>query len=256
MKEWIGELTHADLTTPEAQQSLEKYDSRDEALVGGLNAIRQVGKPFKLPKTMADVDHWPDEKDREAFHSGIKELRGGVKTVDDLKDVNFADGLADARHVNEDLVKVVKDFSVERGLSKKDVQDLAKLVNKIAQTGLNTQKASFEQEQKTNTEKVVTGLEAIYGGSDGVDKCKENVRKMLQNDCGLSAHEYEQAKEGLVDLATTKNLILSKALFNLSENFKEGSTTKPTTPGGTPEGDEAPIEKILPDLAKAANWVE
>ena len=254
MKEWIGELTHDELVTPEAQQSLEKYNSHEEALVGGLNAMKVVGKPYKLPKTMADVEHWPNEKDRQSFHAGMKELRGSVKSVDDLKDVNFAEGLADARHVSEDLVKAVKEFAVEKGYSKKDVQELASMNNKVFTQVFNAQKAATDQAVKANEEKVITGLEALYGGPDGVSKCKENVGRMLQNHCGLSSEEFDQASDLLIGIATTKNLVLSKALFNLSEGYKEGTTGKPNAPSIPGAGEEITIEEELPDLAKAAGW--
>lgn len=73
---WLDE--HADLSA-EDRTTLSKYKTRDEALKGSANAIRQVGKSIR----------WPDDKtsdeDRVSFDDKVHEYQGVPKTKEDYK---------------------------------------------------------------------------------------------------------------------------------------------------------------------------
>jgi len=255
MPEWASGFTNEQLTTPEAQEWLGKYTSPEEALAGGFNAAKTVGKPFRLPESLdklsddkvrgeftsaidrlmgpyrlpESLDKLPDDKSRGEFSSRIGKLMGAVEKEEDLADVNFADGLADARTVNAELVGAFKKFAIAEKLPKALVGKLAKFNNEFATQLVAAQEAARTESAK----KVNEALVPLYGGDEGIKKHNEMVRRLFKNHAGLSAQEYEEAAPGLVDSGITQNLALCKALYNIAkQTVPENVTESVTAPGG------------------------
>ena len=243
---WTDELTHEQLATPEAKSWLSKYSSKDEALAGGYNAAKQVGKPFKLPESMDKVESWPDENDRKAFHEHLGKLTGAISSEADLEDIDFAEGLADARHVNEDLVKGFKEFAVQEKIPKSVLKKLVAWNNQFA-TQYNLDR---QQKQKEAAEKADQTLKPLFGNDLNVHD--ERVKRLFMNHCGLSAKEYEESIVGLLNSGIASNAILRKALYNLSKDIvPEDSTEKQDQPKGEPP--KSTIKSRLPKTS-AAIW--
>ncbi len=245
MEHWTDDVKHQELQTPEAKAVLSKYNSNDDALVGGLNAIKQVGRPFKLPDSL---DNLPDDATRADFTGKIGKLMGAVENDEAMVDVNFADGLPDAKTVDAKLVTAFKAFAIENKLPKSLVAAIAKFNNqyavKIRQTN---QQGVIDTATKVNGE-----LLPLFGGEDGIKKHNENVKRMFQNHGGLTNEEFEAVVPGLVESGITKSTPLSKALYNIAAKFGEGKTEDPGGGGGKVE--EPGIKEELPVTAGILGW--
>ncbi len=245
MKEWIGELEHRDLKTTDAMAALDKYNSAEDALVGGLNAMKQIGKPFKLPESL---DKLPDDATRQSFTNQINKILGAVEKEEDLADVDFAEGLADARSQKEGLVEAIKKFSI--GKPKSIIKEIVKFINSNNQEIINNKKndeIKLAQEVKGN-------LSTLYGGDKAVDDNYENVRRLFQNHMGLSEDEYNQAGKDFIEKVLMKNTVITKGLMNLAKEIvKEGTTEPPgSQPSSQPQDNR--ISKKDGPSGKALGW--
>lgn len=235
MDHWTDELTSEKLTTPEAKTELLKYGTAEDAHISHIALQATAGKPFKMPETMEAVEHWPDKNDRDTFHSAMRKLRGGIESADDLKDVNFAEGLPDARMVNDDFKKAASDFAIAEGISKELFPKLIKFNNDSAVKYQAQIDAANDQAAKEQFEKVKGVLEPLYGGIEGVKKQYENVRRMFQNKCGLTAEEYQNSGQTFVEKILKKDPVMSKALMNLAKDIVPEGTTDTTQTDSKPE---------------------
>jgi len=245
MEHWTDTLKHQELVTQEAKQALGKYNSNEDALVGGLNAMRLTGKPFKLPESM---DKLPDDASRTDFTGKVGKLMGVVENDESMADVNFADGLPDAKMVNADLVTQFKAFAIANKLQKSVVAAMVKFNNQYALKAGQTR----DQDAIDNATKVNAELLPMFGGEEGIKKHNENVKRMFQNHGGLTDEEFQAIVPGLVDSGITKSTPLSKALYNIAKQFGEGSTETPGGLGGKQE--EPGIREELPKTAAILGW--
>jgi len=242
---WSDSLTHEALVTQEAKTVLSQYKTQDDFMVAGLEAKKMVGAPFRLPKS---IESLPDDKTRGEFTSQVNRLMGAVEKEEDLKDVNFADGLADARTVNQDLVAAYKKIGVELGLTKTQFAKLVKWSNSWGQQYKNAQTQAAQkaaQDELNDSRKV---LSALFGGDEGIKRETEAVRRMFQNHAGLTAQEYEQTPKAMIDNGLMRDPIYAKALFNLAKNFKE-STTEGATAGAPAKKTEQTFEERFPVIS-------
>ncbi|KKL60829.1 hypothetical protein LCGC14_2201440 [marine sediment metagenome] len=241
--------------TPEAKAVLaEKFETEDDAIIGYVELQKSAGKPFKLPKTMDAVDHWPDQRDKDAFNEGIKKLRGGVQSEDDLKDVDFGKGLADSRNVNEDMKKVVMAYAVKHNMSKEAIEELILSNNQIFTQQTNAISKLAETAKTEATKAVADELNTLFGGETGVKRNRENVYRMFTNHAGLSADESKAVLDQL-DSSMAQNLALSKGSFNLAKPYVESKTEITEDQTGTKEQTDSQKDiKMMPDTAKALNW--
>ncbi len=252
-KEWIAGLSNETLKTPKAQEWLNKYESHEEALAGGFNAAEKVGAPFRLPESL---DKLPDDKTRGEFTSQVRKLMGAVEKEEDLNDVNFADGLADAKTVNQDLAAAYKKIGVELGLTKTQFTKLIKFSNSWGQQYKNaqTQAAQKAAQDELNASRQV--LSPLFGGDEGIKQETEAVRRMFQNHAGLTAEEFEKTPKAMIDNGLMRDPIYAKALFNIAKNFKE-STTEKGQPTGQPTAPKTDVERVAetsPKSAAAMGW--
>ncbi len=217
MKEWVETLAHEKLT-PEAKVVLDKFETPEDAHVGYVELQKSAGKPFKLPDSF---DKLPDDNTRKELTSQIGKLMGAVEKEDDLKDVNFAEGLADAKTVDNELITAYKKHAVETHKTKVEVQKDIKFWNQFSTQFKNAQ-AGAKAEAAT---KVNEALKGLYGGDEGVKQHTEMVKRLFQDHCGLTAQEYEQSAMGLVSSGMTQDAVICKALFNLAKTVvPEGQT--------------------------------
>ena len=100
--------------TAEDKGLLSKFETAEAAHSGYVELQRSAGKPFKLPESL---DKLLNDDARADFTSKVGKLLGkdvtGVKSEEDLKDVNFAEGLPDARMLHPDLKKEMTKWAVE-----------------------------------------------------------------------------------------------------------------------------------------------
>ena len=210
-----------------------EFDSAESAVVGGFNAKKAVGAPYKLPKTLESL---PDDKVRDELLSQVSGLYGvdtgrltevRVSKAEDLADVNFADGLPDASKVNEGLKTAFTDMIIATGAPKSLVQKIITFNNTMVTQAAN-------QKAQTDTEaagKVSAEVKGLYGGEAGVERHRGLVSALFQAHGGLTTEETE-AFATIIQGATKDHVVANKALFNLAKKIMPESTTaKPGEPG-------------------------
>jgi hypothetical protein len=205
-----------------------KYNSHADWQTGAINAMKTVGSPFRLPKSL---DSLPDDDVRKDFHSQLGKLLGrdvSAASAEELAAVNFADGLADASNVNEDLKAAYIKMATDEGLSKALAQKLVSFNN----TFVTQAKNAMAEAEITAASEVSDKIKGLYGGDAGVERHRDLVSALVLAHGGLT--EEERAKfAGEVQSLTKKSVEANKALFNIAKKIMpESTTTKPGDPAG------------------------
>ena len=131
MSEWIEEFEHESVTDDNREaftKAMGKYNTVEDAVVGGFNAQKIAGLPFKLPETL---DKLKDEKVRADFVTQTHKVLGiqNVSDIKDLDDLDLKAGLAEDAPVNEGLAKLLKEHAVKQKWPKSVTQDIVGLFN-------------------------------------------------------------------------------------------------------------------------------
>lgn len=252
MEHWSDEHTHPDLVTSEAKTVIKEYETQEAFNVAGLHAKKMVGAPYRFPKS---VESLPDDAVRADFASQVAKFHG-ERAYDEsqLDTVNYADGLADARTVNDKLKGVLTEFAKTTKMPKEQVQGLVSAYNAFSTEFLNEHNAAQAKTKTETATKVNEELKTLYGGDEGVKVNTDNVRRMLKDHAGLTAEEYEQSAVGLIESGITGSAVLSKALFNLAKPFAESTTETIETGGVKKEEGESNLNEQMPATAEALGW--
>ena len=235
MPDWFEGVQHQELSTPEAKEWLGKYTSQEEALAGGFNAAKAVGAPFRLPKSLESL---PDDNMRSQFTSEVTKLLpvnklvGAVEKDEDLKDINFAEGLADARTVSEELkTSFTKLISGMKNVPKSAIQPIITWWNQTSQAAVSKHIQDLQGKAQAASENTKTILNGLFGGEEGVKQHSEAVLRMVKNHMGLTDAESEALGASMMKEMLT-DPIRARAMFNLAKSFKESSTEKGATQDG------------------------
>lgn len=248
MPEWIDNFEHESLSTPEARESFTKtmglYETQEQAIIGGYEAKKLAGRPFKLPESMDNVEHWPDENDRKTFKSGLSKLMGVVESEDAIpQDFNFAEGLEQGQTADENLVKAFKQFAVQNKFTLSQMQEGVKFWNAYQASVRQAVAQQAQQTIQATQQKIL----AAYNNDEGAYKADiELFKRTLKNHGGpngqpLPNEEYEaigdeissideNGKPGPLFRNPTLTLSLLRLLAPMS---KEG--TNDTGTGAPPE---------------------
>ena len=227
-----------------------KYSTMEAAVVGGYNAQKIAGIPFKCPESM---DKLPDDASRADFTTQARGLLGIniPKDVEAMKDVDFKTGLADGAPVNEDFVSMVKNWAVEKGIPMSHVQEMAVFYNgpltKYAQEAFA---AKQEKEKLANAETCNTALLEHFKTEEKVKDLTALLHRTIINSMGLTAEESAEFVDAMADSMLTENPVMAKGMLNLLSNVSaEGTTESGDGIGGsgTPKS-ESPYE------VKKARW--
>jgi len=238
MEHWTEQIEHEKLSDPATKEAFtkaySKYDTQEDGLLGGLEAIKATGVNYKLPKS---IESLPDDKMRAEFTGGVHRLLGAVDKIEDLKDLDMTLNLAEGLAADEALSEQFKKFAVENHIPKSVSQRLVGFHNAMIAEAKNKIDNAFKEKCDTVNKELLS----VYG-EEGVKTRTEKVRRMFQNSLGLTAEEYEQSAKGLVDGGMTQSSILCKALFNAADKLvTEGSTE--VSGGGVGEKKETNYER-------------
>ena len=247
---WANDFQHDSLAVPETKEAfvktMSKYGSQEEAIVGGFNAMKEIGKPFRLPESL---DKLPDDKSRQEFQAHIGKILGVVESEDSIpKDFNWADGLEDGSQTDENMVAAFKNFAVDNKLNVNQVQGGVKFWNGIMRQAKESMQQTAAAEMKATNEAMLKE----YNGSDEALKADiELMRRTFKNNAGLTGEEYEAIADDLMGPdengkvgALLRKPTLTKALLKLLAPLsKEGSTE-----GG--EGGTRPASKPTTEVEK------
>ena len=247
---WSGSFQHESLAAPEARESftkaMSKYGSEQEAVIGGFNAQKQAGKPFKLPESMDNLD----EAGQKEFNEGISKLQPGMADTD-FADFDFAAGAEEGQQPMSDIGKdQLKQFIVESGMPQHQALKCAAHVNK-----LNLQIATQQKEisEKLGTE-VNAKMVAHFGTQAEADKVSEQVMLAFQQRCS-SKEEFEATGKSIVQSGMTKHPELAIALAEMvAPHGKEAQTKQSDGKGGKQTDGPAPIKEQLPLTGAALGW--
>jgi hypothetical protein len=250
---WSKGFQHESLAAPEARQeftsAMSKYDSQEAAILGGFNAIKLTGKPYKLPESIDKLD----EKTRSEFTANARKVLGieSVGKIEDLADLNIKDGLPENFPVNEDFANSFKKFVVDNQVSKAGAQKLVAFYNQAMAAVLQQQQAQKNDAAKTTNEAMIKH----FGSEDKVKERSQLVKQFYMNHAGLSAEEFEQVGQE-IDAMITRNPILARVhLDKIAALAGEGSTESGKGAGGSekPSMAQRTVEEN-PATAKALGW--
>lgn len=230
MEHWTDTFEHESLKTLDDQQSFKKamgkYGSEKEAVVGGYNAIKEVGKPYKLPESL---DKLPSDESRTEFKTRATKLLGAIEKPEDLADINWTKGLPVDAEIDEKLVERVSKFAASQHFTRDQVQEMAFLNNTIFQEIRDTELAELKQ--------IVDSTRSTLKNYFGEPAFAENVELMKRafaNNAKLTAEEYKSIAEFFTENGMFfKNPVFAKALINLTAPLgREGKTETTTTTKG------------------------
>lgn len=270
-KHWTEEFAHEKLATPEAlteaKTALSKYDTINDAVVGGLEAQKMVGKKTsdflasdeggKVLDSMGVIrkpgkDAKPE--DVHAFQKMLLKELGAVDKEDDLKDLNLTVGLPEGTKPDEVLAGVFKKWSVQEEIPKPIAQKILALHNTL-------QVAAAQQAKEKQLEQIeVSTKEYIkhYKTDAEFQRRSELFKRAIGNHAKLSGEQYEQVGD---DIAKSGIMIaypmLYETIVDLISPISEEAATK-TGEGGKPEPKVETKEEItvkkLPGFAKDLGW--
>lgn len=193
-----------------------KYATESDAVMGGYNAQKAMGKPFRVPESM---DSLPDDASREDFRSQARNALGlkVPKSVEDLSDFNFKDGLAEDAQVNEVFVGKIKEWAVESGMDSDSLQKMVSFYNGpmsqfAAEAATERDTAAFEAKAAACNE----ALTADLGGVAEVEKQTELFKRAISGMAaknGLDVEATNEVVQAMVDGGITTNPKLAKIML-------------------------------------------
>lgn len=251
---WSQTFEHDSLADTQARESftkaMSKYDSPEAAVVGGFNAMKLAGKPYKLPES---VDKLPEEV-RGEFTTNAKKVLGLVgATEDDFKDFAFNKGLPEGVPVDEGMVNSFKQFVTENGVTKAGAEKLVEFHNKAVAAAMQKIEGQKKEAMKTTNEALIKH----FGSEDKVKERSQLVKQFYQNHAGLSADEFEQVGHEIESIISRNPILARVHLEKIADLAAEASTES----GDSQKGQSQPssLQKENKELAesptgKALGW--
>lgn len=243
---WTDDKTEGPFSTPEAKTLVAKYDTEDDAIVGGLEAQKKFGKQFVLPDSM---DKLADDDMRTEFRTGALRVLGSVDSVDALKDFNFTVGRPEGYELTESDTAVATAFSqfivdndIPVGMAGKMVEFYNILMEKAKQ--------DIENKYLENSETTNKKMVEILKGEENVTKQAELIKRMFKDEAGLTTEEFESIAEALVEHKYTHSAVLQKALGNFATKLVAEGTTE----SGAGAGAATTEHKQTPYEYKKSRW--
>lgn len=259
MSDWLDETTHEVLITPEAKTALQKYETMEDAIAGGLKAQELVGRPYKLPESL---DKLPDDTVRNEFRTSALKVLGiePAANVEALKDFDFYVGKPEGYEPTEAdgvvataFAQHIVDTKMPVGIAAKTVEFYNTMMAKA------TEKAQADADKKFIADAEATNkkLEETMGGKDNVIKNTELIKRMFKNDAGLTTEQYENIADALIEMKFVHSDVMITALSNLAQKVTGEGTTEGGG-GGVPEPkkktEAEQTAKDLPKTAEALGW--
>jgi hypothetical protein len=200
MEHWTDDFEHSTVNDENREafnKHMVKFATKDDAVADAFGLAKLKGAPFKLPKDLEGMD----ETARGEFMPAVHKLLNirHAKSVDELKDVNLKDGLAEGANFDEDFANEYKKFVVENKMNTSDMPKNAKFFNTIMA------KLRTDAEAKANKE-AVAAREACnkaliedpdIGSEENLKKQTELFKRAFQKHLNLKADEVEKVGEAL-----------------------------------------------------------
>ena len=204
---WSGSFQHDSIATPEARESftksMSKYGSQEEAIIGGFNAQKQAGKPFKLPESLDKLD----DNGRQELSDGISKLYPAMGDAD-FEGFDFSTGSEEGQPPINDVGKAnLKEVIQATGMSKDHAQKVVAQVNKMNREGAQQQKELSDKLSTDCNAKMV----AHFGSQAEADAVSKSVMRAFQQR-SKSPEEFEATGKAIVQSGLSKHPELAIAL--------------------------------------------
>ena len=256
MEHWSDEFEHESITDENRESfktAMGKYATQSDATVGGFNAQKEVGKPFRIPETLDKLD----DAGKAEFTSQAHKALGitHAKSVEDLADIDMRAGMAEGSEVkvDENIATMLKTLAVEKKWPKSVVQDIVGLYN-----GKLTEYATEALAKQTEDKKLADAKacnEALiadpdFGSEEKVKEESQLAMRAVRNNLGLTEDEAEEFGQLMADTLLTKKKPVAKAMLKLLAPLaREGSTD-----GGIGGGGSAAAKGQSPYQWKKERW--
>ncbi len=240
---WSKEFQHPSITDENRETfntHMNKFTTREDAIVDGFGLAKLKGKPFKLPGSMADL---PDDTARGELTTQAQKLLGIVHAanIEELSGVDLKVGMAEGASYDEDFAKTFLQFAVDKKIPKSVLPSIAEFFNLAAGKITNAQRdsmvAAIEETNKT------LAAHSDFGSKEKLDEASVLTHRALMNNMGLSTDEandiagFLKSREGATNATLRRILIKSLApLAASSSNESGGDGHKPDVPTDLAEG--------------------
>jgi hypothetical protein len=238
---WTGEFEHETITEENREAfatAMTKYATPEDAIVGGFNAQKLAGKPFRLPESL---DKLPDDKVRNDFTSQAHKLLGieHAPNVEALADLDLKVGLAEGHQVDENLGNAFKQFVVENKVPKAVAQKAIGFHNQMMAQAREAMAAQAEAAQVKAATDTNAALIAHFGSEAKVKDQSELLRRAIKNS-GITAEEYERVGEVMADSMLTKDPVMARVMLKLLAPLAASSSHEGGGAGEPPPGPKDP----------------
>jgi len=201
-----------------------KYDSPEAAIVGGFNAQKAIGAPFKLPESLEKLS---DDAMRADFTSKSNQLFGR-EFAGDVKDLDSLDlkmGAAEGSQTDETLANAFKQFVVDKKIAKADAQEMLGFHNKFMGEANAAAAEKQETDREATAKKVNDELVVHFGSIEEVTKQSDLFKRAIRNHVGLTNDEAEEFADAMIDAGITRNAVMARVMLKqFAPLAAEGST--------------------------------
>ncbi len=228
-----------------------KYATEKDAIIGGYNAQKMAGKPFRVPEDMATL---PDDQSRADFRSQANKALGHefASDIAGLADLDLKVGSAEGTQTDEALANEFKQFVVDKNVPKALAQEMLGFYNGAMGKAVAANKVSTEAAELDRMTKCNDALIAMpdIGTKEKLAEMSELFRRAFANNFGLSADEQVEVADAMVAGGLTQNPKLAKIMLDtFAPLAKEGSSD-----GGDGSGGGGAAKQLSPYETKKARW--
>jgi hypothetical protein len=246
---WSQGFEHDSVTTDnqEAFRSANaKYATQADAIVGGYNASKAVGKPFEFPETM---EGFKDDQARDQFTSNANKLLGRTmpKDLESFAEVDFKAGLGEEGQVNEAFTGLVKQWAIDNKIPLETVSKLTEFYNGpvsalAMETMADRDTVAFEAKATACNEALIADLGSIAEVEKQTELFKRAITGMATEN-GLDLEATNEVVQAMVDGGLTTNPKLAKLMLQaFSPMAAEGGTHSGDGSSGGGESQITPYE--------------
>ncbi len=240
---WSKEFEHPSITDENRgafNTHMNKFTTREDAIVDGFGLAKLKGKPFKLPESM---DSLPDDTVRGELTTQARKLLGIVHAanIEELSDVDLKVGMAEGASYDEDFAKIFKQFAVDKKIPKSVLGPIAEFFNLAAGKVGNAQRDAMVAAIEETNKKLAAHSD--FGSKEGLDEASVLTHRALANNMGLTTDEANDVAEFLKSREGATNATIRRILFKSlaplaasSSNEGGGGGHKPDAPVDPAEG--------------------
>jgi hypothetical protein len=252
---WTDDFEHASVTDENREafaKAMGNYTSIEDAVVGGYEAKKLTGKPFKLPKSL---DKLSDDSIRADFTSQAHKLLGieHAKDVEALADLDLKAGLAEGQEPDEALATAFKEFVVKNKINKASAGKMVAFYNQAQAKARAAAAAKTDAEKLDAATKTNEALILHFGTEEKYKEQSELFRRAIQNNAGLTAEEYKEFGDQLVESGLNRHPVLARGLLALIAPLAAEASSE-AGKGGKGAKKEMTIVDELPKTAEDLDW--